>query len=199
MDSIKELSQKITQQNTVIEGMVDDENQLEALIPELAKKTSNEEKAQLLDQEANKNKVIDAAKQKYADQFEAVWDVMADELVGSVPTLPGYATELAIDQMSTKIKQIKEKMGKSSIEESFMKRLDDWSLDVSLIGINDEDRIPERAFQLWGRHAGIDRQTIMGIYSRVASGEPKIDDFISKLAEYCKNKIQSPRQRVPIN
>ena len=51
---------------------------------------------------------------------------------------------------------------------------------------------PNRAFQLWGRHAGIDRQTIMGIYSRVASGEPKIDDFISKLAEYCKNKIQYP-------
>ena len=150
MDSIKELSQKITQQNTVIEGMVDDENQLEALIPELAKKTSNEEKAQLLDQEANKNKVIDAAKQKYADQFEAVWDVMADELVGSVPTLPGYATELAIDQMSTKIKQIKEKMGKSSIEESFMKRLDDWSLDVSLIGINDEDRIPEPGIPIMG-------------------------------------------------
>ena len=159
--------------------MVDDENQLEALIPELAKKTSNEEKAQLLDQEANKNKVIDAAKQKYADQFEAVWEVMADELVGSVPK-PDTA-DLTPSLLN---KTNKRKNGqKFNRLDSFKARLNDWSLDLSLIGINDEDRIPERAFQLWGRHAGIDRQTIMGIYenpSKIASGEPKIDDFISR-------------------
>ena len=186
LGSIKELSNTITQQNTVIEGMVDDERQLQDLIPELAQQTSSEDKAQLLDKEANKNKVIDAAKQKYADQFDSVWEVMADELVGIVP-------KPTADLNSEFTTRINDKMGKDSIEDSFKARLNDWSLDLSLIGINDKDRIPARAFQLWGRHAGIDRQTIMQIYenpSKTPTGESNLEQFIKDLQKYCKSKIE---------
>ena len=70
------------------------------------------------------------------------------------------------DQINTKLK-------KDKVADSFQARFQDWGLDVSLIGVQDEYRVPETAFLLWGRHAGVDKQTIMNLWGKLKEKTPQ--------------------------
>ena len=116
--------------------------------------------AQLLHQ--NMGKINEQLISYLANQYDEVWGNIATELAGSVSITPGSIE----DQINTKLK-------KDKVADSFQARFQDWGLDVSLIGVQDEYRVPETAFLLWGRHAGVDKKTIMNLWGKLEEKTPQ--------------------------
>ena len=94
----------------------------------------------------NMEKINEQLESYLANQYDEVWGNIATELAGSV--------SITADSIEA---EINTKLKKDKVADSFQARFQDWGLDVSLIGVQDEYRVPETAFLLWGRHAGVDK------------------------------------------
>lgn len=123
----------------------------------------------------NMEKINEQLESYLANQYDEVWGNIATELAGSV----SITADSIEDQINTKLK-------KDKVADSFQARFQGWGLDVSLIGVQDEYRVPETAFLLWGRHAGVDKQTIMNLWGKLKEKTP--ENLVRSLTVYCTKR-----------
>ncbi|MGC6366725.1 MAG: hypothetical protein ACON35_01845, partial [Candidatus Marinamargulisbacteria bacterium] len=142
--------------------------------------------AQLLHQ--NMGEINKQLESHLANQYDEVWENIAAELAGSVTEED--IKDVRVDSLDSddEIKNVViKKIAAEDIEAAFKKRWLNWSRDVSLLSIRN-NIVPETAFLLWGRHAGVDKQTIMNLWGDVDPKTPK--GLVISLKDYCKDHLQ---------
>ena len=136
----------------------------------------------------NMKKINKQLESYLANQYDQVWENIAAELAGSVTEEDIKDVRIGSPGSDDEIKYaVVKKIDAEDIEAAFKKRWLNWSRDVSLLSIRD-NIVPETAFLLWGRHAGVDKQTIMNLWGDVDPKTPK--GLVNELRSYYKNHHQ---------